>query len=252
MLTRGRFTVSPPVAIIDIGSNSVRLVVYEKLARSPTPIFNEKEMAGLGRNVAVTGELRPDATASALAALERFRILCDAMGVSDVRVIATAAARDAKNGADFIKAGEAACGRRIEVISGEREAYLSALGVVSGFSNPDGVVGDLGGGSLELVEVSGSGVGQGISLPLGVLSLQDRSGGSVKLAEKIVKTSLPAELIESMSGRNFYAVGGTWRALAKLHQRQTHYPLNVMQAYTLPTRNVVDFARLVERAQPLA
>jgi exopolyphosphatase / guanosine-5'-triphosphate,3'-diphosphate pyrophosphatase len=244
----GRLTDEPPVAIIDIGSNSVRLVVYENLSRSPTPIFNEKEMAGLGRGVASSGELLPEAIALALAALERFRILCEAMNVADIRVIATAAARYARNGADFIHAAEAACGRQIEVISGDREAYLSALGVVSGFAAPDGIVGDLGGGSLELVEVAGTQIGAGVSLPLGGLALQDRSSGSIKQAEKIVKDSLNnLPVIEAMQGRNFYAVGGTWRALAKLHQRQTHYPLNVMQAYTMPARDVMDFAKLIER-----
>jgi exopolyphosphatase / guanosine-5'-triphosphate,3'-diphosphate pyrophosphatase len=244
----GRILGAPPVAIIDIGSNSVRLVVYENLSRSPTPIFNEKEMAGLGRGVASTGELQPDAMQAALSALARFRILCGAMGVTDIRVIATAAARLARNGGLFIEAAEKACGRPIEVISGEREAYLSALGVVSGFISPDGVVGDLGGGSLELIEVRGASAGQGVSLPLGGLALQDRSGGSIKQAEKIVKDALDAvPQIEAMQGRHFYAVGGTWRALAKLHQRQSNYPLSVMQGYSMPPRDVSDFARLVER-----
>lgn len=245
---QGRILRSRPVAIIDIGSNSVRLVVYENLSRSPTPIFNEKEMAGLGRGVASTGELRPEAVEAALSALRRFRILCAAMDVTDIRVIATAAARLARNGAAFIAAAEEACGRKIELISGEREAYLSALGVVSGFVSPDGVVGDLGGGSLELVEVRGASVGQGLSLPLGGLALQDRSGGSIKVAEKIVRDALDSvPQVEAMQGRNFYAVGGTWRAIAKLHQRQTNYPLSVMQAYAMPPRDVADFARLVER-----
>ncbi len=124
----GRIAGAPPVAIIDIGSNSVRLVVYENLSRSPMPIFNEKEMAGLGRGVASSGELQPEAIAAALAALTRFRILCNAMGVTDIRVIATAAARLARNGPAFIAAAEEACGRSIQLISGEREAYLSALG----------------------------------------------------------------------------------------------------------------------------
>jgi exopolyphosphatase/guanosine-5'-triphosphate,3'-diphosphate pyrophosphatase len=244
----GRILGAPPIAIIDIGSNSVRLVVYENLSRSPTPIFNEKEMAGLGRGVASTGELQPDAIAAALSALARFRILCGAMGVTDIRVIATAAARLARNGAEFIAAAEKACGRPIELISGEREAYLSALGVVSGFVAPDGVVGDMGGGSLELIEVGNFGAGQGVSLPLGGLALQDRSGGSIKQAEKIVKDALDTlPQVEAMQGRHFYAVGGTWRALAKLHQRQCNYPLSVMQGYSMPPRDAADFAKLVER-----
>lgn len=244
----GRLASTAPIAIIDIGSNSVRLVVYENLSRSPTPVFNEKEMAGLGRGVTSTGELAADAVEKALGALERFRILCEAMEVSDIRVIATAAARYARNGPDFITRAEKACGRRIEVISGDREAYLSALGVVSGFTRPDGIVGDLGGGSLELIDVLDQQIGKGVSVPLGGLALQDRSGGSLKIAEKIVRNELEnLPQVDAMRGRCFYAVGGTWRALAKLHMRQTNYPLNVMHAYTVPARDVADFAKMVER-----
>jgi exopolyphosphatase / guanosine-5'-triphosphate,3'-diphosphate pyrophosphatase len=245
----GRLGSGEPIAIIDIGSNSVRLVVYEALSRSPTPIFNEKEMAGLGRGVTSTGELPADGVEKALAALQRFKILCEAMDVSNIRVIATAAARYARNGPDFIAAAEKACGRQIELISGDREAYLSALGVISGFVKPDGIVGDLGGGSLELVDVSGSSIGAGVSVPLGGLALQDRSGGSLKAAEKIVRDELDhLPQIEAMKGRSFYAVGGTWRALARLHMRQTHYPLSVMHHYSVPARDVADFAKMVERA----
>lgn len=244
----GRLATTEPVAIIDIGSNSVRLVVYENLSRSPTPIFNEKEMAGLGRGVTSTGELAADAIDKALGALARFRILCDAMEVRDIRVIATAAARYARNGPAFIQEAERACGRSIEIISGDREAYLAALGVISGFVQPDGIVGDLGGGSLELIEVTGAHVGAGVSVPLGGLALQDRSGGSIKLAEKIVRDELDGlPQLDMMRGRSFYAVGGTWRALARLHMRQTNYPLDVMHGYTVPAKDVADFAKMVER-----
>ncbi len=244
----GRISTGEPVAIIDIGSNSVRLVVYEDLSRSPTPIFNEKEMAGLGRGVTSTGSLATDAIEKALGALARFRVLCEAMGVRDIRVIATAAARYARNGPAFIAEAERACGRSIEVISGDREAHLSALGVISGFARPDGIVGDLGGGSLELIDVMHDRVGSGVSVPLGGLALQDRSGGSLKVAEKIVREELDGlAQIEAMKGRDFYAVGGTWRALAKLHMRQTNYPLNVMHAYTVPAKDVADFAKMIER-----
>lgn len=244
----GRLALGAPVAIVDIGSNSVRLVVYEHLSRSPTPIFNEKEMAGLGRGVTSTGELAGDAVEKALSALQRFRILWEAMGVADVRVIATAAARYARNGPAFLAQAEAICGRSIELISGDREANLSALGVISGFNEPNGIVGDLGGGSLELVDVQGAVVGQGVSVPLGGLALLDRSSGSLRAAEKIVRDELESLVqVDAMKGRNFYAVGGTWRALAKLHQRQTNYPLSVMHGYTVPARDVADFARMVER-----
>lgn len=245
----GRLSLGETMAIVDIGSNSVRLVVYETLARSPAQVFNEKEMAGLGRQVATTGRLAADAIDIALSALRRFRILCDAMQVDSVRVIATAAARDAKNGPEFLAAAEEAIGQPIELISGKREAYLSGMGVLSGFSNPDGIVGDLGGGSLELIPVGDGRVGEGVSLPIGGLALLDRSKGSIKTADKIVRDALEGlPQVEAMRGRDFFAVGGTWRALATLHQRQAGYPLNVMHGYAIPASEAADFARLVERA----
>ncbi|PZU92547.1 MAG: exopolyphosphatase [Chelatococcus sp.] len=237
------------MAIVDIGSNSVRLVVYEMLARAPAQIFNEKEMAGLGRQVASTGRLATDAIEKAIAALVRFRILCEAMHVGEIRVIATAAARYASNGPEFIARAEEAIGLPIELISGDREAELSGLGVISGFDDPDGVVGDLGGGSLELISIAGRRVGQGASVPLGGLALLDRSKGVLKQAEKIVKDELDKlPQLAAMKGRDFFAVGGTWRALATLHQHQARYPLNVMHGYTLSPRDVADFVKLVERA----
>ncbi|AMJ63478.1 exopolyphosphatase [Bosea sp. PAMC 26642] len=237
------------LAIVDIGSNSVRLVVYETIARAPAQVFNEKEMAGLGRQVATTGRLATDAMDKAIAALVRFRILCEAMHVGAIRVIATAAARYASNGPEFIARAEAAIGQPIELISGDREAILSGLGVISGFDNPDGVVGDLGGGSLELISVAGGAVGEGASVPLGGLALLDRSKNSLRQAERIVREELDKlPQLAAMRGRDFYAVGGTWRALATLHQRQSQYPLNVMHGYTVPARDVADFVRLIERA----
>lgn len=245
----GRLGLGDTLAIVDIGSNSVRLVVYETVARAPAQVFNEKEMAGLGRQVATTGRLAADAMQKAISALVRFRILCEAMHVGQIRVIATAAARYASNGPEFIARAEEAIGQPIELISGDREAILSGLGVLSGFDNPDGVVGDLGGGSLELISVADGGVGQGASVPLGGLALLDRSKNSLRQAEKIVKDELDRlPQLATMKGRDFYAVGGTWRALATLHQRQSHYPLNVMHGYTVPARDVADFVKLVERA----
>lgn len=245
----GRLALSDTIAIVDIGSNSVRLVVYEMLGRAPAQVFNEKEMAGLGRQVATTGRLADDAIEKAIEALIRFRILCQAMHVGQIRVIATAAARYAENGPAFIARAEEAVGQPIELISGGREAILSGLGVMSGFYEPDGVVGDLGGGSLELISVSGGGVGQGASVPLGGLALLDRSKGSLKAAEKIVKDELDKlPQLNAMKGRDFFAVGGTWRALATLHQRRVAYPLNVMHGYAIPPRDAADFVKLIERA----
>jgi exopolyphosphatase/guanosine-5'-triphosphate,3'-diphosphate pyrophosphatase len=236
------------VAVIDIGSNSVRLVVYESMARSLITIFNEKALCGLGREVQTTGLLAPDAVAKALTSLRRFRALCRVMKVGRVHAIATAACRDARNGPDFIARAERICGCPIEILSGPREAQLSALGVVSGVHNPNGIVGDLGGGSLELVDVQGNRVRRGVTLRLGSLALQDISHKSLKRAERIVKSDLSdIAQLKAGRGRTFYAVGGTWRALARIHIIQSGYPLGVMHGYSIPAADALDFARRLRR-----
>ncbi|MGD9921154.1 MAG: exopolyphosphatase [Pseudorhodoplanes sp.] len=248
---QGRLDHGPAVAVIDIGSNSVRLVVYEGLTRSPTPIFNEKVLAGLGRQVQSTGLLAPDAVTEALLALRRFRALCDNLRVGRVFGIATAACRDAQNGPAFIEEAERICRIRIDILSGKREAELAALGVVSGIHQPDGITGDLGGGSLELIDVRGQKIRRGVTLPLGGLALKDVSGQSLKRAQKIVAKELSdIPFLKSGKARTLYAVGGAWRALASLHMAQTGYPLHVMHGYTLRAREALEFCELVERVDP--
>ena len=244
----GRLAVGKPVAIVDIGSNSVRLVAYEGLSRSVTPIFNDKVLAGLGRGVATTGKLPEDGVVRALSALRRFRTLCQIMEIGDIHVIATAAARDATNGKEFLVAAREALGAPIELLSGKREAELAALGVVAGFYKPDGVSGDLGGGSLELNEVKCAKLGRGVTLPLGVLALTDISGKSTKKAARIAREYLAdCKPLDNLRDRSFYAIGGTWRSLARLYMRQRNYPLNVMHGYVIPARDAADFAALIER-----
>jgi exopolyphosphatase/guanosine-5'-triphosphate,3'-diphosphate pyrophosphatase len=245
---QGRLDHGPPIAVIDIGSNSVRLVVYEGMVRSPTELFNEKALCGLGREVQSTGLLAADAVEHALATLKRFRALCDRMGVQKVFAIATAACRDAKNGRAFIRFAERILKTEIEVLSGSREAELTALGVISGVHRADGVVGDLGGGSLELVDVRGTRARNGLTRPLGGLALADISSKSLKKAEKYVKKSLTGlAMLKGCNGRTFYAVVGTWRSLARLHMWQTGYPLHVMHGYSISAEEALEFARLVHR-----
>jgi exopolyphosphatase / guanosine-5'-triphosphate,3'-diphosphate pyrophosphatase len=208
-------------------------------------------LAGLGREVQSTGLLAADAVEKALSSIRRFRALCDRMEVGDLWAIATAACRDAKNGAPFVAEAERVCRTKIEVLSGKREAELSALGVVSGFHKPDGIVGDLGGGSLELTEVHGLRTRGGVTLPLGGLALQDVSSKSIKKAEKIVEKALDdADLLDRGKNRTFYAIGGTWRALARLHMWQHGYPLHVMHGYVIPAKEAYDFSSLVHRVNP--
>ncbi|MBC8717704.1 MULTISPECIES: exopolyphosphatase [Brucella/Ochrobactrum group] len=233
-VAQGRLKGLKPVAVIDIGSNSIRVVVYEGIVRSPTVLFNEKLLCGLGKGLAKTGKLNEKSVDIALRALKRFRVLAEQAGAVSIHALATAAAREAKNGPDFISQAEAILGRHIEVLTGKEEAYYSALGIISGFYKPQGVTGDLGGGSLELVGVNDHEVGEGITLPLGGLRLQDMSNEQLPEAAKIARTELArATLLEEHQGQVFYAVGGTWRNLAKLHMTAKHYPLHVMHGYEM-------------------
>ena len=236
-----------PVAVVDIGSNSVRLVVYEGATRAPTPLFNEKVLCGLGRSLATTGRLGADAVARALRALRRFRALIDQMGVTRIEAIATAAAREAKNGPDFIAQAERILDVPIKVLSGTKEAELAAIGVIAGIHDADGFVGDLGGGSLELIDVRKSKLGNAATLPLGGLRLIDASGGNLKNAREIVDTELAkVDWLDKGRDRDFCAIGGTWRALARLHMTQTNYPLNVMHNYRIEAAEALKFAGLLD------
>jgi exopolyphosphatase / guanosine-5'-triphosphate,3'-diphosphate pyrophosphatase len=245
---QGRLKGREPVSVVDIGSNSVRLVVYEGIVRSPTVLFNEKILCGLGKGIADTGRLNEKAVADALAALRRFRALSEQAGAKTMHVLATAAAREAANGSQFVHQAEEILGRTIKVLTGAEEAWLSALGIVSSIWQPDGIVGDLGGGSLELADVKDKHVGEGITLPLGGLRLSDMSGGSLTKAAKITQMHLAgATVLKSGRGRKFYAVGGTWRNLGRLHMETVGYPLHVMHEYEIPADEAVIFFKRVAR-----
>lgn len=251
-LAQGRLKGLEPVAVIDIGSNSVRMVIYEGIVRSPTIFFNEKILSGLGKGLAQTGRLNDKSVASALEALRRFRALAKQAGASKIYTIATAAAREAENGPDFIAQAEEILGESIQILSGKEEAYYSAMGIISGFYDPDGIAGDLGGGSLELVEVHGSSpvkaIGDGMTLPLGGLRLQDLSGGKITEAAKITREYISkVPFLPEGKGRTFYAVGGTWRNLAKLHMSAKNYPLHVMHGYAIDPEDAYHFLYRVAR-----
>lgn len=244
----GRIANSTPIAVIDIGSNSVRLVVFERLSRAPTQLFNEKALCGLGRGVSSTGRLEQAAIDSALASIRRFAAINRQLKVGRVDVLATAAVRDAENGVEFISAVEEICGAGVITLSGREEARLSALGIISSIQNADGICGDLGGGSLELVEVAGNEYGSGETFPLGGLSLESASGGDRAKAQKIAAKALSeSKVLERGKRRTFYAIGGTWRSLARLHMQQTGYPLRVMHHYTIDAEEAVEFCRMVGR-----
>jgi len=247
----GRLNHLEPVGVVDIGSNSVRLVVYEGLTRSPTPLFNEKVLCGLGRLVASKGVLDEEAVVDALLALRRFNAMARQIGARQVHVLATAAVREASNGPAFVTRVEQVFGGPIRVLSGAEEAQLAAYGIVAGMHEPDGIAGDLGGGSFEVVRVVGNHIGEGETLPLGGLRLKDLAGRSMKRAERLVADAVDASaVLGEGSGRDFYAIGGTFRALARLHMSQSGYPLNVMHGYAIPAGEALEFARLVRRVKP--
>ncbi|WP_068312285.1 exopolyphosphatase [Polycladidibacter hongkongensis] len=247
---RGRFTADGAFAVIDIGSNSVRLVVYEREARAPTALFNEKVLAGLGRGLAETGRLCDENVKRALAALHRFRAICDHIGVGKIAILATAAAREAENGPEFIAHVEEICREQVKILSGADEAYYSAMGVISGFWQPDGLVGDLGGGSLELVDLKNAQLGEGHTFPLGGIRLQEASRRNLQEAMHIASDSLAtADWLTGAEGRKFYAIGGTWRSLGRLHLFQERYPLHVMHEYTIPAEVALEFCERVARGE---
>jgi exopolyphosphatase / guanosine-5'-triphosphate,3'-diphosphate pyrophosphatase len=242
-----------PVAVVDIGSNSVRLVVYDGLRRSPTPVFNEKILCGLGKGIAITGRLNESAVVRALSALRRFRALARQIGCKEVYALATAAAREANNGSEFIEQAEKALGVGIQVLSGKDEARFAALGVVAGVPGADGLAGDLGGGSLELIDIKDGKLNDGMTLPIGPLRLMDMSGNNMDRARKIVDEYLDrAEVLERLKGRNFYAVGGTWRNLARMHMAHSHYPLHVLHLYAMTRSQASSIAELVSGLSPSA
>jgi exopolyphosphatase/guanosine-5'-triphosphate,3'-diphosphate pyrophosphatase len=237
-----------PVGVVDIGSNSVRLVIYDRLSRAPNVLFNEKVLAGLGKGIAKTGRLTEAAIGVVFAALRRFRRIADQWNVGVLHVLATAAAREAENGEAFIAELALICRSPVRVLSGAEEAHFAALGVLAGFHRPDGVAGDLGGGSLELVDITESRIAAGHTFPLGGIRLSEAADFSIRRAERIAEETLRnAEALKGLTGRTFYAVGGTWRSLARLHMFQTGYPLLVMHAYQIGASEAFDFCRTVAR-----
>lgn len=237
-----------PVAIVDIGSNSIRLCVYDGLIRTPTPMFNEKVLCGLGQGLDARGRLNPDGVALAKAAIGRFVSLARAMGVGRLDILATAAVRDAKDGGEFVAAIEKETAAKVTVLPGEEEAKLAALGVMCGKPGMTGLVADLGGGSLDLVEVDHGGFGAFASLPLGVLRILEKAGEDRSRALDYIEKHLnPCSWLSSMQGQSLYAVGGAWRALARICIAQTGYPLQVLDNFTIAKRDALELIDLISR-----
>ncbi|MCF6198430.1 MAG: Ppx/GppA family phosphatase [Hyphomicrobiaceae bacterium] len=235
-----------PVAIIDIGSNSVRLVIFDSARRSPDTLFNEKISCGLGREIASTGRLPDKAVERALEALTRFRAIADRIGAKKIHVIATAAAREAENGPDFLTWAQGICGSKIQLLSGRGEAEMAANGVMAGMHHADGLAGDMGGGSLELIDIDEGVLVGGDTLPLGSLRMMDITKGDMQKAKEFIDEHLATiDWLSRGKGRPFYAVGGTWRAMARLYMKQYDYPLHVMHNFSIDADEAHRFADFV-------
>jgi exopolyphosphatase/guanosine-5'-triphosphate,3'-diphosphate pyrophosphatase len=233
--------------VVDLGSNSVRLVVFEGQGRNPSAIFNEKAILGLGRGLQATGRLNEDAIAHSILVLERYVAVARSMGADPLEVLATAAVRDAENGEAYVAMLRRRFrGLAIRVLSGQEEARLSADGVLCGIPDADGVLGDLGGGSLELVHIRAGAVAGTATLPLGVIRLSEKANGDVVRARAIAEEALTSvPWLRDGAGRDLYLVGGAWRALARIHIGQTGYPLAIVHHYTLPREEARDLTSVV-------
>jgi exopolyphosphatase / guanosine-5'-triphosphate,3'-diphosphate pyrophosphatase len=254
MSERDPLAAAEHIGVIDLGSNSLRLVVFERLGAACFPLFNEKVMCGLGRGIASTGRLNPDGVALALLNLRRFVAFARAIGVDHLAILATAAVRDASDGEAFAAEVERRCGVQVNIIDGAEEARLAAAGVLSGIPDADGIVADLGGGSVELVRVSPPAedgdkgqIGRGITLPLGPLRLAELGDSAKALADAIERTLTAATVLQGAAGLDLYLVGGAARAIARLHMEHAQYPLHIIQHYTISRREAEGFFDNVSR-----
>ena len=235
------------VGVIDIGSNSLRLMLYDRLSRAPSVLFNEKVMCALGRGLDETGRLNADGVVLARDNIERFVLLARRLGVKRLEVLATAAVRDAADGREFVTEIEQRCNIRIKVIDGLEEARLGAAGVRAGIPDADGITGDLGGGSLELAITGPVSTGAVASLPIGPLRMAQDSGDLVRPRAQIDAELKTIPWLPRGRGKPFYAVGGTWRALARVHMEQIGYPLHIIQHYVVGRSDAESFLDVIDR-----
>ena len=236
------------VGVLDIGSNSVRFVIFELFGAAFTPIYNEKVLAGLGRELSVTGRLHPAGRKEALAAIRRFCRIGEAQELDNILVGATAALRMAEDAPEFIAKVKDKTGLDISPVSGMDEARLTAQGLIAAEPRANGIAADLGGASLELIKVGGSQVGHGISYPIGPFQIV---GNDLSLTAEFDPDDITRKVTaqiernpgEFKSGETLYLIGGAWRNLAGVHQRRHLYPLKTLQAYTLMPGAALDLAR---------
>ncbi|MEI7710029.1 MAG: Ppx/GppA family phosphatase, partial [Rhodospirillales bacterium] len=240
----------PRRGVVDLGSNSVRLVVYEGNNRNPVPIFNEKAVLRLGRGLQATGRLNDEGIGPALMVMQRYYLIGKAMGASPFEVLATAAVRDATNGPDFVASLQTRMpGVPIRILSGPEEAEYSADGMLCGIPDADGILADIGGGSLEVVRLTQGTRGASQTLRLGVIRLADRSRGDLNLAREIVEADIATvPWLTEGSERDLYLVGGAWRALARIQMARSNYPLQMVHHYGMDAPGTRDLTNMIAAA----
>ena len=237
----------PRRGVVDLGSNSVRLVVYEGDSRNPMPIFNEKAVLRLGLGLQATGRLNEDGVARALMVMRRYYLIAKAMGADPFEVLATAAVRDATNGPDFVARLQARMPEvPIRILSGQEEAAYSADGVLCGIPDADGILADIGGGSLEVVRLIRGERGVSQTLALGVIRLADRSSGNLDTARDKAEADLATvPWLKDGAERDLYLVGGAWRALARIQIAREMYPLQIVHNYRVTADAARDLTNLI-------
>lgn len=227
------------IGVIDVGSNSVRLVVFDGMARSPAYFYNEKVLCGLGAGLSDTGRLSPEGWERARAALHRFVALAARMELSGMIAVATAAVREAADGPDFCDQIERETGLQLHVASGSEEARLAAQGVFLGWPDAEGLVCDMGGASMELARVSGGAIRACGTSPLGPLQLADikddeKRDKAIRKGVKALRRDVPGP------ATRLFLVGGSWRAIARLDMERVGYPLKVLHGYKPPIPQLLE------------
>ncbi len=236
------------IGILDIGSNSVRFVIYELFGAAFTPIYNEKVLAGLGRDLRQTGALNPEGCEQALAAIKRFCLIAKGQGIPRIIVGATAALREAEDAKAFIQTVREETDVDISPVSGEDEARLTAQGLIAAMPDAAGIAADLGGASLELTAVNNRKIEPGHTFALGPFkvigpTLSNPENFNVeKLSDRITQALRPEDM-NFAKGQSLYLIGGAWRNLMKIYQDRISYPLRMLQAYTLPAEPVQNHAK---------
>lgn len=235
------------IGVIDVGSNSVRLVVFDGDARAPAYFYDEKVMCGLGRNLTKTGLLNPDGKYRALAAINRFSLLAKSMNLTKLIAVGTAAVREAKDGPQFCDQIYHEFGVKLKAISGEEEAIMSARGVLLGWPHASGLVCDIGGSSMELAALRDGEIKKQATSALGPLSIMDTDPDE---RDHHIQTLLAKLACDFQTQQDqLFLVGGSWRAIARFQMQHSGYPLHVLHDYRVKPRDLVPSLLMLKHSQ---